>query len=89
MGCSSDDYILPCTHVLLLIVLNRFKGGKNPTTLLSATVSNVGVVLAQEEWAQFWFLKERSTMIGLLSFLFCVFLGTLVVSSLVALPSWV
>ncbi len=42
-GCSSDDNILPCTHVLLLIVLNRFKRGKNPTTLLSPTVQNVGV----------------------------------------------
>jgi len=41
-GCSSDDYILPCTHVQLLIVLKRFKGGKNPTTLLSPNCLECG-----------------------------------------------
>jgi hypothetical protein len=43
----------------LLIVINRFKGGKNPTTLLSPTVWNVGVVLVQEEGHNFGFSRKE------------------------------
>jgi hypothetical protein len=64
-GCSSDDDILPCTHVQLLIVLKRFKGGKNPTTLLSPQLFRMWVLYLhkKKKGTTFWFLKERSTMI--------------------------